>query len=122
MNQTTTNELTEESISASVSKVTTRTIELLFNLLLDVIRVRQPEIEPVLQGEATVPVGKHLLLMRSLQAQGIWFQLLNLAEENSGMRRRRAIETQLGPDFVQNSLPQVLKQLKDSGTSAEEIQ
>ncbi|MGH8547443.1 MAG: phosphoenolpyruvate carboxylase [Methylococcales bacterium] len=115
-------QVTEESISERVSEMTGRTIEQLFNLLIDVIRVRQPEIEPVLRGEATVPVGKRALLMRSLQAQGIWFQLLNIAEENSGMRRRRAIETELGPDRVGSSFANVIRALKEAGVPASEIQ
>ncbi|MCI0653127.1 MAG: phosphoenolpyruvate carboxylase [Methylococcaceae bacterium] len=115
-------QITEESISQRVSEGTGRTIEQLFDLLIDVIRIRQPEIEPVLRGEATVPVGKRLLLMRSLQAQGIWFQLLNIAEENSGMRRRRTIETELGPDRVGNSFANIIRGLKEAGVQASEIQ
>lgn len=115
-------QVTEESISQRVSEVTGKTIDQLFDLLIDVIRVRQPEIEPVLRGEATVPVGKRTLLMRSLQAQGIWFQLLNIAEENSGMRRRRAIETELGPEMVDNSFAKAICDLKNAGVPASEIQ
>ncbi len=114
--------ITEEVISERISEVTSQTIGRLFNLLIDVIRVRQPEIEPVLRGEATVPIGRRTLLMRSLQAQGIWVQLLNIAEENSGMRRRREIETELGPDQVANSFANVIRRLKDAGVSEPEIQ
>lgn len=122
MNKQFDSEINEESISLRVSEGTGRTIAQLFDLLIDVIRVRQPEIEPVLRGEATVPVGKRLLLMRSLQAQGIWFQLLNIAEENSGMRRRRIIESELGPSRVENSFANIVHQLSDARVSPQQIQ
>ncbi|MGR9108085.1 MAG: phosphoenolpyruvate carboxylase, partial [Gammaproteobacteria bacterium] len=115
-------QVTEEIISDRVSAVTGQTIDRLFNLLIEVIRIRQPEIEPVIRGEATVPIGNRPLLMRSLQAFGIWFQLLNIAEENSGMRRRRAIETELGADRVANSFANLVRGLRDADISADEIQ
>ena len=79
------------AIAGHVSARTSDTIDLLFKLLLDVIKIRQPEMVPVLQRESTVPVSNRKLLTKSLQAQGIWFQLLNVAEENSAMRRRSRI-------------------------------
>ncbi len=36
------------------------------------------------------------LLARTLQVQGIWFQLLSIAEQNAAMRRRRQTESERG--------------------------
>ena len=113
---------TKVSIANQVSARTTETIDLLFQLFVEVVRIRQPEIEPVLQGESTVPLNNHKLLMRSLQAHGIWFQLLNVAEENSAMRRRRAFESELGAHRVKNSFADTIKRIKDAGISAQTLQ
>lgn len=110
------------SIADRLSTQTSETIELLFKLLLEVIRIRQPEIEPVIRGESTVPVSSRDLLMRSLQAFGIWFQLLNVAEENSAMRRRRAFESELGEHQVTNSFAAAIKQFKDADIGEKTLQ
>ncbi len=113
---------TKVSIANQVSARTTETIDLLFQLFVEVIRIRQPEIEPVLQGESTVPLNNQRLLMRSLQAHGIWFQLLNVAEENSAMQRRRAFESELGAHRVTNSFADTIKRIKDAGISEQTLQ
>ena len=48
----------ENAIAADTASYTNEIVSLLFRLFLDVIRVRQPEIEPVLKGEAAVPAGR----------------------------------------------------------------
>ena len=63
---------------------------LLFKLLLDVVRKHQPEIEAVLLGQTTASGYPTDIVARTLQAQGIWFQLLSITEQNSAMRRRRS--------------------------------
>ena len=65
-------------------------------LLLEVVREHQPEIEPVLKGGANIDSFTPELMARALQAQGIWFQLLSIAEQNAAMRRRRQIERTRG--------------------------
>src|SRR2546422_8579955 len=45
-----------------------------FDQFVDVIRVHQPEIEPLLRGEALDPDAAPELLARTIQAQGMWFQ------------------------------------------------
>jgi phosphoenolpyruvate carboxylase len=66
--------------------------DILFELLLEVVRQHQPEIEPVLKGGADIYGFTPELMARALQAQGIWFQLIAIAEQNAAMRRRRQIE------------------------------
>jgi phosphoenolpyruvate carboxylase len=58
--------------------------DLLFNLLLDVARTHQPEVEAVLKGGASVSKLSPELTARALQAQGIWFQLFSIAEQLRG--------------------------------------
>ena len=111
----------ENAIAADTASYTNEIVSLLFRLFLDVIRVRQPEIEPVLKGEAAVPAGRELL-MRTLQAQGIWFQLLNIAEENAGMRRRRLVETERGLQAVAGTFSFAFGQAAAAGLSAEAVQ
>ncbi len=110
------------AIAEQVSARTSETIDLLFQLLLDVIKIRQPEMVPVLQRESTVPVSNRKLLTKSLQAQGIWFQLLNVAEENSAMRRRRAFESELGGQVITNTFAYALRRIKDAGISEQVVQ
>lgn len=97
-------------------------VDLLFDLLIDVVRVRQAEIEPFLRGEAPIPLADRNLVLRALQTQGIWFQLLTLAEQNAGMRERRRLETELDRDRVPGTFSQVLAHAKASDVSAEDIQ
>jgi len=63
--------------------------ELLFEQFSDVIHVHQPELEPVLRGEPTADGASPALIARAIQAQGTWFQLLSIAEQNAAMRLRR---------------------------------
>ncbi len=120
--------MTENSPAASSREIAERvaayaneTVDLLFSLLLDVIRQREPDIEPILLGEASAPPGSIELLQRALQAQTIWFQLLSVAEENAGMRRRRMIETERGADALAGSFANVLRWAKENGVPAGEI-
>ncbi len=109
-------------IAERIANYANENVELVFKLLIDVIRVRQPEIEPVLLGEATVPDNNRELLLRALQAQGIWFQLLGVVEENAGMRRRRLLETEQGADAVAGTFANLMKYASDTGIPAAEIQ
>ena len=73
---------------AGGSAYATEIIELLFELLLDIVRERRPEIEPVLCGKAATPTDNPEPLLRILRCQGFWFQPIGLAEENGATRRR----------------------------------
>jgi phosphoenolpyruvate carboxylase len=95
--------------------------DLLFNLLLEVVRRRQPEIEPVLRDVATSAGFTPALMARALQAQGIWFQLLSIAEQSAAMRRRRQIERTRGRDQLHGTFDFVLGEASRAGIAADEI-
>jgi phosphoenolpyruvate carboxylase len=112
----------EDAISAAVVGYTNGVVTLLFELLVDVLSEREPSVAAVLRGQQTVDAESRTLLLRVLQAQGIWFQLLNIAEENAGMRRRRTIETERGLASVNGTFANVVARAAASGVSAEAVQ
>ena len=96
--------------------------DLLFSLLLDVARRHQPEIEAALKGHANVSDFTPELMARALQAQGIWFQLLSIAEQNAAMRRRRKVERERGREQVRGTFANVLGEASRNGVGPDEIQ
>ena len=95
--------------------------DFLFDLLLEVVCRHQPEIEPVLRGTGCRSRLDPGLVSRALQAQGIWFQLLSLAEQAAARRRRRAVEGTRGRDQLQGTFDYVLAQASRAKVGAEEI-
>jgi phosphoenolpyruvate carboxylase len=61
-------------------------------------------------------------MARALQAQGIWFQLLSIAEQNAAMRRRRNIERTRGRDALRGTFAHVLAEAVQDGIKPERIQ
>ncbi len=112
----------EQSIDDRSAEYAKEVVDLLTTQLQQVIENRQPEILPFFTGEKPVPAGDTDMLLGLLQAWGIWFQLLNVAEENTGMRRRRLYEKEMGIENLPGSFASVFKQAADAGISAEEIQ
>jgi phosphoenolpyruvate carboxylase len=96
--------------------------DILFALLLDVVRKHQPEIEPILKGGGTISTFTPELMSRALQAQGLWFQLLSIAEQNAAMRRRRNIENTRGRENLKGTFAQVLAEARANNVSAGEIE
>ena len=96
--------------------------ELLFNLLIEVVREHQPEIEPVLKGGANTESFSPELMARALQAQGIWFQLLAIAEQNAAMRNRRQIERTRGRASLRGTFDYVLAEAAAEGVPARVIE
>jgi phosphoenolpyruvate carboxylase len=96
--------------------------DLLFQLLIEVARRHQPEIETVLKGGANISNFTPELMARALQAQGIFFQLLAIAEQNAAMRRRRQIERTRGREALRGTFAHVLAEAVDDGVPAEHIQ
>jgi phosphoenolpyruvate carboxylase len=107
--------------SASAAAYANEVVELLSGLLLDLVRRRQPELEPVLRGERPPSELSPELLARALQVQGIWFQLLSIAEQNAGMRRRRQSEAERGYEQVRGTFAQVLSSAAEMGIPAAEV-
>ena len=108
--------------AASAAAYATEVVELLSGLLLQLVRERQPEIEPVLRGEREVTEVTPDALARTLQVQGIWFQLLSIAEQNAAMRRRRQVEAERGHEQVRGTFAQVFHDASVARITAVEVQ
>ncbi|MGB3022187.1 MAG: phosphoenolpyruvate carboxylase, partial [Methyloceanibacter sp.] len=96
--------------------------DLLFRLLLDVARRHRPEVEAVLKGGSVIADFSPELMARALQAQGIWFQLLSIADQNAAMRRRRRAEREKGRERLRGTFSNVLADASRDGIGAGEIQ
>ncbi len=94
---------------------------MLRGLLRQVIKMREPEILPILDDAKAAQTIPPNLVEHALQAIGIWLQLMNIAEENAIVRNRRAVEKQTGPDDVAGSLSQSLAQAAANGVSDEQV-
>ncbi len=101
--------------AASAAAYATEVMELLSGLLLELVRLRQPDLEPVLRGEGDVASLSPDLLARALQVQGIWFQLLSIAEQNAAMRRRRQVEADRGHEQLRGTFENVIASAAASG-------
>ncbi len=108
--------------AASAAAYATEVVELLSGLLLELVRERAARSRAGAPGRAA---GRGSLspelLARTLQVQGIWFQLLSIAEQNAAMRRRRQIETERGHEQLRGTFAQVISSAAASGVKAEEI-
>ncbi|MGK2921789.1 MAG: phosphoenolpyruvate carboxylase [Methyloceanibacter sp.] len=96
--------------------------DILFDLLMDVVRRHQPEIEAVFAGGANISDFSPELMARALQAQGIWFQLLSIADQNAAMRRRRHIERERGRESLRGTFDHVLSEAVQDGIAPKEIE
>jgi phosphoenolpyruvate carboxylase len=96
-------------------------LDILFHALLDVARRHEPELEAVLHGHANISEFTPEMLARALQVQGIWFQLLSIAEQNAAMRRRRHIERNEGREALGGSFSKILCEAASAGIRAEQI-
>ncbi len=97
-------------------------VERLFGYLLDVVRARRPEILDALHGGRQQSENSDAFPLEALQAQGIWLQLLRIAEDITESRRRRRIETQASPDAVAGSFDRTIAQAAAAGIEPEAIQ
>ena len=94
---------------------------LLFDLLVGVVQRYEPEVAAVLREERTTAGMSAVKLARTLQAQGIWFQLLAIAEQNRDMRSRREIERERGYQQLRGTFANVFASAAADGISAAEI-
>ena len=109
-------------LDSAVASYAGNLIDLLAELLRQVIGQRKPEILPIFDGEQVLPRDDNELLLAGLQAWGIWFQLLNIAEENAAMRRRRVTESLQGLEHVSGTFANVIGQAFELGLSHLEVQ
>ena len=113
------NENSLDTISATYAK---EVVGLLTEQLTKVIEHRNSDILPYFKGELTLSPDDTVMLVDTLQAWGIWFQLLNVAEENTAMRRRRLAEKEYGLTNVPGTFASVFKQASELNISTDEIQ
>lgn len=97
-------------------------VDLLYRCWLDVIEIRCPRIRPVVSGHRRIDDNDADLLLTCLQAWGIWFQLLNIAEENTAMRRRRQTEEALGLEHVPGTFAHAIAEAKAAGFEPDRFQ
>jgi phosphoenolpyruvate carboxylase len=95
--------------------------ELLFDLLIEVATRHDPEVVPLLRGARAAADVTPALLARTLQAQGMWFQLLSIAEQNAAMRRRREAENEQGAETLPATFAHLVADAVRSGVSAEQL-
>jgi phosphoenolpyruvate carboxylase len=110
-----------DPLAASAAAYATEVAELLFKLLLDVVRAGEPAIVPVLAGEPLPPDTSTDTLEALLRAQGIWFQLLSIAEQNAAMRRRRQTESERGLEQLRGTFAQVFHDAARDGITPAEV-
>jgi phosphoenolpyruvate carboxylase len=95
--------------------------ELLFDLLIEVVERYEPGVAAVLKGDLTTTGMPAELLTRTLRAQGIWFQLLSIAEQNRDMRNRREVERERGHEKVRGTFASVFAAAAAEGLSAAQV-
>lgn len=95
---------------------------LLFRLLLSVVSEREPALASVLTGAVPLDALPKEQRICALQATGIWFQLVTIANELLAMRSRRELEQMGGADEVVGCFSNVLGEMAAAGYPAEDIQ
>ena len=110
-----------DPVAASAAHYANEVVQLLSELMLTLVRKRAPEVEPVLRGERAPHELSAELLARTLQVQGIWFQLLSIAEQNAAMRRRRQIEAERGYELLRGTFARVISDAAVAKVPAAEI-
>src|SRR6185295_16385638 len=110
-----------DPVAASAAHYANEVVELLSGLMLTLVRKRAPDVEPVLRGERLPQDLSAELLARTLQVQGIWFQLLSIAEQNAAMRRRRQVEAERGLELLRGTFAQVCADAAAAKVPADEI-
>ncbi|MET0481393.1 MAG: phosphoenolpyruvate carboxylase [Aestuariivirgaceae bacterium] len=96
-------------------------IELLWGEFMAVVSGRVPKLRRMLEGGLPLSALDAGDRVAFLQATGIWFQLLSIAEENAAMRSRRRLEQDGGPDAVVGSFCNVIGEIAAAGASPRDI-
>ncbi len=95
--------------------------ELLVRLLTEVVERHEPQAARVLRGQASTGKMSARLLARTLQAQGILFQLLAIAEQNRDMRNRRELEREQGHPAVRGTFAALFAKSAAEGITGDRI-
>jgi len=107
--------------SAYATRSVTEASAFLREQLLAVIHRHMPEIEAVVRDSKAGAGLAPRQMARALQAQGIVFQLVSIAEQAYAMRRRRRIEREKGHDKLLGTFDYVLSSAAAAGVTADEI-
>ncbi|BDV33189.1 phosphoenolpyruvate carboxylase [Methylocystis iwaonis] len=107
--------------SAFATRSVTEASAFLREQLLAVIRRHMPEIEAVVRDSKAGAGLAPKQMARALQAQGIIFQLVSIAEQAYAMRRRRRIERERGHDKLLGTFDYVLSSAANAGVGAAEV-
>ena len=95
---------------------------LLYKQLLGVLRIRQPDIEAFIEGQKDIRDSTDSQLLYILEAYGIWFQLLSIAEQNATVQQRRQIEKEYGRERVPGTFAYTFSTAARHDITAEELQ
>jgi phosphoenolpyruvate carboxylase len=95
--------------------------DLLYGMLLNIVQRHDPQTGPVLRNEVKLSECTPERLGRALRAQGMWFQLQSLAEQNAAMRERRDKERAASDGVLGGTFRYALGQAAASGVSAETV-
>lgn len=112
----------QKDINALSEVYSKQVVDILKQQLIKVIQLRQPNVLPFFEGQKSFVIENNSILRHVLEAWSIWFQLLNIAEENIAMRRRRLVERISGLEHVNGTFANVFHYTKEKGFDAEDIQ
>ena len=97
-------------------------IDMLHDGLQQVIEKRSPDIMPYFNAGSPPPAGSdHVVLEKLMQAWGIWFQMLNIAEESTANKRRRETTRTLGRSHVHGTFASVLADASVQGVPVQRV-
>lgn len=91
---------------------------LLLGLLADVVGHYEPDVSARLRGQGSPGDLDLAARTQLLRAQGIWFQLLAIAEQNRDMRTRRSIERERGRAELKGTFAHVFADAAAAGVDA----
>ena len=94
----------------------------LYRQLISVLRIRQPDIEAFFEGQKDIRDGTDSQVLYVLEAYGIWFQLLSIAEQNTTVLQRRKIEKEYGRARVPGTFAYTFSTATKHNIPAEELQ
>ncbi len=97
-------------------------VDLLDGCLSEIAKRRSPGGGKVFDADSQFDDLDPKACIAALQAAGIWFHLLRIAEENASMRTRRQIEKAGGPDAVKGSFSDVASDLAARGVQAGKLE
>lgn len=97
-------------------------VDLLYEQLLSVLRARQPDIEAFIEGHKDIRESTDSQILYILEAHGIWFQLLSIAEQNANVQQRRHIEKEYGRRRVPGTFAHTFSMAARHDIPAQEVQ